>query len=102
MRRTVAARREVGATRTFQLLAPERRHANPANSPGVRSYLYNFGSTSIAITAKGNVIVTANPAGCETAFWLKREAAKQLLAEARIRGDIEGSAKRQGGHPDAA
>jgi hypothetical protein len=38
----------------------------------------------------------ANPAGCEAAWWLKREDAKRLLAEARVRGDIEGSAKRQG------
>jgi hypothetical protein len=60
----------------------------------VRNYLFTFGSTSIAVTRRGAVLLTANPEGHESAWWLKREVAKTLLNECFIKGDIEAAAAR--------
>jgi len=66
----------------------------PKISARIRNFLYTFGSTSIAITARGAILLTANPVGCEQAWWLKRTDAERLLAECYVKGDVEAAAKR--------
>jgi hypothetical protein len=60
----------------------------------VRNYLFTFGSTSIAVTARGALVLTPDPAGHEAAWWLKRVDAQRLLAACYVKGDVEAAAKR--------
>jgi hypothetical protein len=66
----------------------------PAIPARVRNYLFTFGSIAIALKARGVIVLTANPAGAEQAFWLKRTDGQRLLDECRVRGDIEAAARR--------
>jgi hypothetical protein len=105
--RTLAiAEKNAGVNRRVKFRYGERSTFCPANgapampipkvSARIRNFLFSLGATSIAVTAKGAVVITANPSGLEVAWWLRRDDAELLRAACFVKGDVEAAARRLG------